>query len=413
MAEYNTSPPTGRPATRLVPDDGLVRSASGPRKGWIIDNGRVLRPGGFADGDLVLSGGRIAEAAPSGSAGRFDATGLLVLPGIVDIHGDAFERQIMPRPGVGFAVDLALRDTDRQLLANGITTACHGVTWSWEPGLRGTKSACAIVEAIARMRPVLGADTRAHLRHEVFNLDAESQILDWIGEGKLGCLAFNDHMEGTLKSRSRPDKVATMVERTGLSLPEFDQLVEATYARRQQVPAAVRRLAMAGQAAGLPMLSHDDTSPAQRASYRAMGVAIAEFPVTEEVAKAAAGAGEPTVFGAPNVVRGGSHTGCPSAADMISKGLCNIIASDYYYPALILAPFILAQRQIVNFERAWHLVSEAPARALRLVDRGAIETGRRGDVIAVRPMQDGSGIVVVATFSGGDLVHLTEAWRIS
>jgi alpha-D-ribose 1-methylphosphonate 5-triphosphate diphosphatase len=412
MAEHTGSSSTGHAATRLTLD-GSVRSTSARKKDWIIKHGRVLRPDGLADGDVLVADGRIAEMAPPAPAGCFDASGLLILPGIVDIHGDAFERQIMPRPGVAFGVDLALRDTDRQLLANGITTAFHGVTWSWEPGLRGTRSACAIVEAIARMRPGLGADTRVHLRHEVFNLDAESQIASWIAEGKLGCLAFNDHMEGTLKSRSRPDKVATMVERTGLTLPAFDRLVEATYARRNEVPAAVHRLAKAGLAAGLPMLSHDDTSPNQRAHYRAIGVDIAEFPVTEEVAKAAAEAGEPTVFGAPNVVRGGSHTGCPSAAEMIATGLCDILASDYYYPALTLAPFILAQRGIVSFEQAWRRVSEAPARALGLPDRGVIESGRRGDVIAVRPMPDASGIDVVATFAGGELVHLTQAWRIS
>src|SRR5712672_3710861 len=102
---------------------------------------------------------------------RFDASGLLVLPGIVDIHGDAFERQMMPRPGVNVALDVALCESDRQAVANGITTVFHGVTWSWEPGLRGAENARAILDGLEHLRPQLSADTRFHLRHETYNLD--------------------------------------------------------------------------------------------------------------------------------------------------------------------------------------------------------------------------------------------------
>jgi alpha-D-ribose 1-methylphosphonate 5-triphosphate diphosphatase len=95
--------------------------------------------------------------------GTIDARGLLVLPGIVDVHGDAFERQVMPRPRVAFPLDIALLESDRQAVSNGITTVFHGVTWSWEPGLRGAENARAILAGIERIRPRLGADTRYHL----------------------------------------------------------------------------------------------------------------------------------------------------------------------------------------------------------------------------------------------------------
>jgi alpha-D-ribose 1-methylphosphonate 5-triphosphate diphosphatase len=361
----------------------------------------------------LIDRGTVADMAGDAPGRWFDAEGLLVLPGIVDIHGDAFERQIMPRPGVDFPLELALRDTDRQLLANGITTAFHGVTWSWEPGLRGTECACAIINEIDRLSGSLGADTRIHLRHETFNLAAEDQILALIEQGKLGCLAFNDHMEGTLKNRARPDKAAKMLERTGLSAAAFSALVEATYVRRSEIPASIQRLAAAGAAAGLPMLSHDDASPDTRTGFRNLGVTVAEFPVTEMVATASALAGDPIVFGAPNVVRGGSHTGCPSAAEMVARRRCDILASDYFYPALPLAPFLLAARGLASFERAYRLVSEGPAKALGLNDRGVLETGRRADVIVVRPPSEGGSLAVVASFVAGQLVHLTEGWRVS
>ena len=122
-----------------------------------------------------------------------DAGGYLVLPGIVDLHGDAFERQLMPRPGVHFAPVPALLETDRQLLANGITTAYHGVTLSWEPGLRGIEAAREFLAALSAVRPRLGADARLHLRFECFNLDAVEEVVSWIEAGRIDLLAFNEH----------------------------------------------------------------------------------------------------------------------------------------------------------------------------------------------------------------------------
>jgi alpha-D-ribose 1-methylphosphonate 5-triphosphate diphosphatase len=110
--------------------------------GLRIDGGRVLVGDRFEATSVDLQDGVIRDVGRDGGAARaLDARGLLVLPGIVDIHGDAFERQMMPRPGVHFALDIALIDTDRQVVANGITTVFHGVTWSWEPGLRSADNA--------------------------------------------------------------------------------------------------------------------------------------------------------------------------------------------------------------------------------------------------------------------------------
>jgi len=139
-----------------------------------IEGGRALLESGLEETSVAVDcgSGMITEIGAQARAERaINASGLLILPGIVDIHGDAFERQMMPRPGVGFPIDVALLESDRQALANGITTVFHGVTWSWEGGLRGAENARAILEGIERLRPRLGADTRYHLRHETYNLD--------------------------------------------------------------------------------------------------------------------------------------------------------------------------------------------------------------------------------------------------
>jgi alpha-D-ribose 1-methylphosphonate 5-triphosphate diphosphatase len=160
------------------------------------------------------------------------------------------------------------------------------------------------------------------------------------------------------------------------------------------------------------MLSHDDDSPAMRKAFRAQGVAIAEFPVNEETAREAAAGGDAIVFGAPNVVRGGSHTGWTKASDMIAMGLCSVLASDYYYPAPLLAAFRLAADGVLPLPQAWNLISAAPARAAGLSDRGVIAEGARADLILVDdaiPMRPRIVAVIVA----GRLIHLTEASRLT
>src|SRR5262249_22076424 len=136
-----------------------------------ITGGRALVDGQLAETPIVIGDGVIAEVGTDTPArATLDANGLLVLPGIIDIHGDAFERQMMPRPGVAVATDIALLESDRQVVANGITTVSHGVTWSWEPGLRSSENARDILRAIEALGSRLAADTRFHLRHETYNV---------------------------------------------------------------------------------------------------------------------------------------------------------------------------------------------------------------------------------------------------
>jgi alpha-D-ribose 1-methylphosphonate 5-triphosphate diphosphatase len=376
--------------------------------------GRVLFDGRLEEATVHISAtdGVIADiGAANGAARTIDAAGLMVLPGIVDIHGDAFERQVMPRPGVGIALDLALLESDRQAIANGITTVFHGVTWSWEPGLRGADNARGILAAIETLRPRLAADTRFHLRHETYNLDAEDELGDWLAARRIGALAFNNHLPSDDNAAKRPDKIAQMAERSGLPREDFMKLVAQLQARRDEVPASVSRVAEKANVYGVAMLSHDDESPEQRRWYRALGCRVSEFPMNAETAQDAAAANDDIVLGAPNVVRGGSHMGWTNASEMVSRGLCSVLASDYYYPAPLIASFRLVETGVAPLERAWALVSDSPARAVGLSDRGRIECGLRADLVLVDPAVPNRPRVVAA-ISGGRLVHLTEPERL-
>lgn len=374
-------------------------------KPWRIANARALLPQGLVDGaELGIDGERIS--VPAANARDFDATGLIALPGIVDLHGDAFERQVMPRPGVFFPDDLALADTDRQLVANGITTAFHALTWSWEPGLRGTARARTFVDALEKQRPHLACDTHLHLRWETYNLDALDEALAWIEAGRVRLLAFNDHTPAMLRMPRAKGYPGKLVDRTGLASDAFGALLEKIGAQAPAIPAANRRLSMAAQKAGLALASHDDSSPQIRAEFRALGCRIAEFPMTLETAKAARDAGEHVMMGAPNVVRGGSHLALVSAESLVRAGLCDVLASDYYYPALLQAPWRLAANT-QELARFWPLVSENPARAAGLADRGTLALGQRADFILVDPR--GPRPRVAATFVAGACVYDARA----
>jgi alpha-D-ribose 1-methylphosphonate 5-triphosphate diphosphatase len=375
-----------------------------------ITGGRVLlRSDGEQVVDVSLDDGRIAGIGKAGRGSEIDARGLLVLPGIVDLHGDAFERQLQPRPGVGFAADVALHDTEAQLLANGITTAFHGVTLSWEPGLRSLSAWQMLLDALEARRWT--CDMRVHMRWEAYNLDALEIALADIAAGRVHLLAFNDHTPPILRKIKDPVVGAKYSERAGMKVDDFRALAEQVGARAPAVPAALERLAAAARDAGLPMASHDDETIATRQSFRARGARICEFPMAEEVGQEARAAGDWVVMGCPNVVRGGSHLGWTSAAHMAEAGICRVLTSDYFYPAMLRAALLLAGGGVFDLPRAWALVSTNPAAAAGLADRGAIAEGLRADLVLVDPAIPR----VIATIAGGRIAYLTAegAGRLS
>lgn len=371
-----------------------------------MQGGRVLVPGeGLVETSVRIEGDRIAAVgADAGPNDRIvDAAGLLVLPGIVDLHGDAFERQLMPRPGVHFPTEVAFADTDRQLISNGITTAYHAVTYSWEPGLRGRDTVIEVIDGLEEARGRLRADSRFHLRFELYNLDVADEVADWMQRGRVDLLAFNEHMAPILRKADRGEPLGTYTGRTGLSETEFLALVRGLEARTDEVQPTVSRLAEIALANGIPMASHDDRSRDERRHYNGLGCGIAEFPLTLDAADESKKLGNTAIFGAPNVLRGGSHMkdGGIRAADEVRAGRCTALVSDYYYPSLPQAPFILEAAGDAKFADAWDLVSRNPARAAGLIDRGEIAPGQRADILFMAPPESGGRAEVRATFAGG------------
>jgi alpha-D-ribose 1-methylphosphonate 5-triphosphate diphosphatase len=371
---------------------------------WLISGNQVLRDGGLVATSIGIDDGRIARPG-SPPERRFHAETMLVLPGLVDIHGDAHERSLEPRPGVGFPAALALRDSTRQLLCSGITTAFLGVTLSWEPGLRSLAMWRQLMAALAEAEPALSLDLRVHLRFEADNLDALDDALADIAAGRVHLLGFNDHTPTILKKLENPKELAKYAGRSNLTSEAFAELAHRVGARRSEVPRTQARIAEAARARGIPILSHDETAIPDRVYFRGLGANICEFPMQEAVAENARSHGEHVVMGAPNVVRGGSHLGWASAATLAERGLVTVLASDYHWPALLAAPFVMARRGVLTLPEAWDLVSRNPALAAGLTDRGILEPGARADVVVVDP----AGPEVLAVWSAGRLAYLSHA----
>lgn len=369
-----------------------------------IEGGQVLGPDGLLATDVVLEDGSIDAIGSSRPGRALDARGLYVLPGLVDLHGDAFERQVQPRPGVAFPAGLAFRDTERQLLANGITTAFHAVTLSWEPGLRGPDAWRTALDALGE--GTWACDMRVHMRWELHNLPALPMALADVAAGRVGMVTFNDHTPAIVRKLDTPEQAAIYARRAMMDTDSFRAMAERMMAHTPDVPAAASRLAAAAHAAGIPVASHDDDTVAARHHFRALGARICEFPMAETVAEDARDHGEAVVMGCPNVVRGGSHLGWASAAGLAERGIATVLCSDYFYPAMAAAALRLAAGPL-GFPGAWALVSANPAAAAGLHDRGAIAPGKRADLVLLDPAAG----AVVATLCGGRIAHMgAEGW---
>lgn len=384
----------------------------------------VYLPGDIVETSVTVADGRIAEIGGPLQGEPVDAHGLILAPALIDVHGDAFERQLMPRPGVFFPTEAALLDTDRQLAANGIATAYHAITLGWEPGLRDVSRGRALMQAMRDLAPRLLVENRVQLRWETFAFEEAAGTIEWALAGPLlPSIAFNDHTSMTMRAfdtsvqerafEHGPDFRAAALDddrlrqrtegharRAGIDENVYLDLLRKVWDRRGEVPAAVARVAAMGRRAGAPMLSHDDSRAETRAFFRDLGATVAEFPMVMEAAEAARVHGDPIVFGAPNAARGGSHIGSLDAADMVEAGLCDALASDYFYPAMLAAVARLDADRRADRLRLWSLVSDGPARAMGLHDRGAIAPGMRADLVLI-DWPDGQAPAVLGTWVAG------------
>jgi alpha-D-ribose 1-methylphosphonate 5-triphosphate diphosphatase len=344
---------------------------------------QVLTPEGLTTCDLSISEGRIAST-PTGRA--VDLSGYMILPGIVDVHGDGFERHLAPRRGAMKDLAQGMIATEAELAANGITTAVLAQFYSWEGGMRGPEFADQVFAALTEVRASVETDLHAQLRFEISLLDDYSAVDDMVARHGIGYLVFNDHLpHKALAAGKRPQGLTGQALRIGRNPEKHLEFIQGLHDRMPEVGPALERLAARLTTRGVRLGSHDDSTAEGRRRARARGMTIAEFPETLEAAEEARAGGDHVIMGAPNLVRGGSHKGNVSAVDLVAMGLVHALASDYHYPSLRRAAFLLADGGVCDLATAWGLISSGPARLLGLTDRGAIRPGLRADLVVLAP----------------------------
>jgi alpha-D-ribose 1-methylphosphonate 5-triphosphate diphosphatase len=371
-----------------VPADYVLGGVRAVLPGAVVDNARV-----------VVRDGLIAEVgpAPAGSSADLDGRGLLCVPGLIDVHSDALERERAPRPGVLLPWDFAVTSLEGKLSAAGITTVFHGAGFQDKLAGGTTRSVRIAIEVCAAVTS-RAADPAPLVGHRLlYRLDARSpegaaalaEALDAHPAAAMSppLVSHEDHTPGQGQYADRRYMERYLAGVNGLSAEEaarrVDELITERDAHR---PALERNMAWLGSlalAGRIRLVGHDMDSPAAVEALLARGGSVAEFPTTADAARAARELGLPVVMGAPNVLRGESHSGNVSAAALAELGLVDALASDYLPSGLLAGAFTLARSGRATLPAAIGLVTSGAAAAAGLPDRGRLAAGLRADLALV------------------------------
>jgi len=356
----------------------------------VLTNARVVTADETIDGSVVVRGEEIVsiDRGRSRAPGALDLDGDHLLPGLIELHTDNLEKHVAPRPGVRWPMPAAVLAHDAQIAASGITTVFDALTIGEvrQEMVRATMLHDAI-ETVAELQRgrSLRAEHFLHLRCEVAHETVVETIAALIDHPLARLLSLMDHTPGQRQFASIEKYYEYYQGKFGYT----DAEMAAYIAQKTDLAARFadpnrRRLSALACARNLPRASHDDATLAHVEESIELGLTIAEFPTTLEAATAAHERGMAVVMGAPNVVRGGSHSGNTSARDLAAAGLLDILSSDYAPVSLLHAVFLLLNAIDMPLPEAVAKVSRNPAQALGLTDRGDLAPGKRADLVRVR-----------------------------
>lgn len=358
----------------------------------VFRNARVVLADDVVAGSVLIRDGLIADVASDSRAGE-DLEGDYLIPGLIELHTDHLETHYRPRPGVFWDPASALHAHDVQVAGSAITTVFDAVRIGSDRDMpQMHEHAGHLVTAIgeARQNGWLRADHLIHLRCELPTADVVEQFDSFASHPATRLISLMDHTPGQRQFTSMETYKLFYKKQLGGTQAEADRYVAEALAQHERYSSANRRdLVARAQALRLPMASHDDATIAHIEEGVSDGVVISEFPTTLEAAAAAHDAGLAILMGAPNVVRGRSHSGNISATDLVRSGLLDILSSDYVPFALLQAAFILPQRvEGLTLPQALATVTSNPAKAAGLDDRGEIGAGKRADLVRVKVVDD-------------------------
>jgi alpha-D-ribose 1-methylphosphonate 5-triphosphate diphosphatase len=367
------------------------------RPDFAVRNVRAVLPDRVLDdATVVVRDGVIVDISPSSASGdALDGRGAFCLPGLVDTHSDGLEKELVPRPGVVLPVPFALRSFEARVRSAGVTTVFHGVGFEDDDNYgRTVVLANELCDAIEERAASGGAVIDHHI---LYRLDArDAPGFDGLVkrlEARLGhmpappLVSFEDHTPGIGQYTDRTAFERYIAGTRNVSPEEARRRVDELIAERDALlvhrDRALPWLTAQAARGHIMLMAHDPATDDDVAEAVSWGSHIAEFPTTVRAAELARAAGLRTVCGAPNVLRGRSHSGNVSATDLIRSGLCNGLASDYLPTTLLGAVAALVDRGVCDLPTAVAQVTSGPADTAGLSDRGRLELGARGDVVLV------------------------------
>ena len=331
---------------------------------------------------------QVGRVTPTREMHCIDGSGLLALPGFIDLHSDAVEKWIQPRPGGRFEVEIALVELDKHLSGCGITTIYHCLCFgdnNRKNELRRAEVTWALTHTINRLSPQLKIRHRIHARFEILETEFVDILKSLIAENQIHLFSLMDHTPGQGQFTSIEHFTSYYSLAAHLSTEETAELAERRILRKRNFDDThVRELASLCLRHGIPLASHDDDTPEKVRWVKGLGIDISEFPVKREAAKEAAALGMSVLMGAPNVLRGGSLTENLSGREAIEAGFCNLMGSDYAPMSMLHAIFTLHRSMRVPLPDAVNLITRNHARAIgQKNDTGSIEPGRAADLVLV------------------------------
>lgn len=351
---------------------------------------RVLEKGWIA-----VSGGKIAEFGEGNAPERGqDMQGDLVMPGLIELHTDHLEAHYVPRPKVYWDPVAAVVSYDGQLATSGITTVLDSLRVWREEGAEDVDGQAGILAnaiSTARDARLLRAEHFLHLRCEIPMPSVVEEAKELIHRPDIRLMSLMDHTPGQRQFRDE-GKLRDYYrgKSGGLTDAELDVMFERRFLyQRKYGEANMREIVALAHSHDIPLASHDDTTDENVADAIRDRVSVAEFPTTMEAARGLHQAGISVLIGAPNVVRGGSHSGNIAAVDLAREGLLDIMSSDYIPSSLLMAAMQLPRHvPAIDLAAAVRTVTKTAAEAVGLSDRGEIAAGKRADLIRVHVAHD-------------------------
>ncbi len=357
-------------------------------KETVFSNARIVLEDEIVNGSVLVRDGKIADISTGNSAVGEDFEGDYLIPGLVELHTDHLEGHYSPRPGLRWHKTAAIQAHDAQIVTSGITTVFDCLRMGadedggFEHGeMREMADAIQKAEQEGRLR----AEHLIHLRCEVSADNVLQHFADFENDPYVRLVSLMDHAPGQRQFQTMDQYIFYYQKKRGLSDAEFAKFVDrrVSESERNSTP---HRLAIAKVCAerGITVASHDDATLAHVDEAIENGVRLAEFPTSFDAAKASHEHGMSVLMGAPNIVRGKSHSGNIAARDLAERGVLDVLSSDYVPLSLLYAPFLIADEvESISLPKAIAMVTATPARTVSLNDRGRIALGLRADLVRV------------------------------